>query len=158
MDFYNSWYIEFLINTRSLQGKLQVEDLRELISAKIPASHEAFDEKSIGYTLYWDYAIQEEPNVHFLQPYISWTDPIALKPGSFISVYGQKIPISLALIHGNTMNHINGIQRRALEMKKIPMPTDTKADQIFFSVSKRDSEGPADPVFKRLSQQLIPLT
>lgn len=159
MDFQNKWHIEFLINTRSLQGKLQVEDLRELIAEKIPSSHKNFDEKSIGYELYWDCAIQEEPRVHFLHPYISWTDFIALKPGSYISVYGQKIPISLAVVHGNTMNHISGIQRRALEMKKLPQPENPQADQVFFSVSKKDSDDyPVDPVFRRLSEQLIPLT
>lgn len=147
----NSWRIEFLLNVGSFRGKIEIEDLRSIILRSVPLEMAPTSTNGIGYHLEWDYALTPDPDIHFLHPYISWTDKIALKPGSHLILFGQKVLIEYAIIYGNTRNHLRAI------MKRNGKPTkEAREDEVFFSVNKNVGPGEfLDPAFDRLSQQLF---
>lgn len=148
-----------MLNMRSLRGKLEVDDLRNLFQI-IPTTQEPTPEPQagVGYRLYWDYAINEYPKIHMVQPYISWSDTIMLKPGSTLTIYGVEVPVNMAVIHGTTLNHLRAIQKRAMksvtnDQARQAMPDE---DEIMFSVNKKDDLiNDSDPVFAHLNRQVF---
>jgi len=148
----NFWRIDFLLNVGSFRGKIEIEDLRSIIVRSVPLDHEAPTRNGIGYHLEWDYALTPDPEIHFLQPYISWTDKIALKPGSHLTLFGEHVPVDYAVIYGNTRNHLRAIAKKSDQ--RSPQPD--KEDEVFFSVTKVVGPGEfLDPAFDQLGKQLF---
>ncbi|PIR22696.1 MAG: hypothetical protein COV44_06665 [Deltaproteobacteria bacterium CG11_big_fil_rev_8_21_14_0_20_45_16] len=155
----SGWRIEFLLQTQALKGKIDVEDLRSELSA-IPLRQAVKNASSeVGYDIQWDFAVQQYPDIHFIQPYISWTDRIQLKPGSKIMLYGFDIPISLAVINGSTTNHLRKMAgKQSKDLTRVINSPEKKSDhEIFFSVHKVDQDFPNDASFENLSQELFPV-
>jgi len=155
----SEWRIEFLLQTQALKGKIDVEDLRSELNA-IPLRQSVKNASSeVGYHIQWDFALQQYPDIHFIQPYISWTDRLHLKPGSKLMLYGFDIPISVAIINGSTTNHLRKIvTKQAKDLKKVVHNNEKKNDhEIFFSVHRLDQDFANDASFENLSHELFPV-
>lgn len=149
-DFNNAWTIEFLVNVASFRGQIEIEELRSYISKKVPLENIPKNlQAGIGYSLEWDYALTPLPKVLSLYPSINWMDQVALSPDSYLFIYGEKVPVNLAVIHGSTTNHLKKFQQKKDQDVE---------DQIFFSISKKERPGQyIEPVYQELSRHLIPI-
>lgn len=163
MDLEGAWSIDFLLNVRSLRGRLDIDQLRQMKDL-LPTQQEPIknDPSSIGYSLEWDYAAYSDPQIHTATPYISWTDYWILKPGSKLILFGEELPIKLAVLHASTASLYLEAQKKnttsdLIRIDALATDKSLSKNEFFFGFSKRASQSDGLDDLQKLGETLQPI-